>query len=145
MLSALASGTLARDPKSGTSANGTRWANTTIRCSTGNDREGNALTSFVTILAFNDVADRLAKLAKGDAVSVQGSMKQTEYVKDGETRHGLEIMVNGILSVHDVRKRRPDSDRAPAEKSARSAPSAPDSWAIYGKAAGQDFNDDISF
>ncbi|RQW83464.1 MAG: single-stranded DNA-binding protein, partial [Methylococcus sp.] len=100
MLSALASGTLARDPKSGTSANGTRWANTTIRCSTGNDREGNALTSFVTILAFNDVADRLAKLAKGDAVSVQGNLKQTEYVKDGETRHGLEIVVNGILSAH---------------------------------------------
>ena len=105
MLSALASGTLARNPKSGTSASGTRWANSTMRVSTGNDREGNALTSFVTILAFNDDADRLAKLGKGDAISVQGPLKQTEYQKDGETRHGLEILVNGILSVHDKRKK----------------------------------------
>jgi single-stranded DNA-binding protein len=105
MLSALASGQLVRDPKSGTSASGTRWANTTIRVSTGNDREGNALASFVTILAFNDDADRLAKLGKGDAISVQGSLKQTQYEANGETRHGLEILVNGILSVHDKRKR----------------------------------------
>lgn len=104
MLSALASGQLVRDPKSGTSASGTRWANTTIRCPTGADREGNALTSFVTILAFNDDADRLARLGKGDAVSVQGNLKQTEYVKDGETRHGLEIVANSILTPYALKK-----------------------------------------
>lgn len=144
MLSALASGQLVRDPKTGTSASGTRWANTTIRCPTGTDREGNALTSFVTILAFNDDADRLARLGKGDAVSVQGNLKQTEYVKDGETRHGLEILANSILTPYALKKKRGDSDRAPAGKS---APNAPDGWAVYAPtaSAGAAFDDPIGF
>ena len=145
MLSALASGQLVRDPKSGTSASGTRWANTTIRCPTGQNREGEAESAFVTVLAFNDLADRLAKLAKGDAISVQGNLKQTEYTgKDGAARHGLEILANGILSTHDVRKKRPDSDRASRETS---APSAPNSWGVYAQtaSAGAAFDDPIQF
>ena len=77
MLSALASGTLVRDPKSGTSASGTKWANTTIRANVGQSREGDAETAFITVVCFGDVADRLAKLDKGDAISVQGTIKTT--------------------------------------------------------------------
>jgi len=111
MLSALASGQLVRAPKSGTSASGTRWANSTVRCSTGTDREGAALSSFVTVVAFGDTADKLARMAQGDAISVQGPMKQTEYTTDsGEVRHGLEILANSILSPYSVRQKRGDSD-----------------------------------
>ena len=110
MLSALASGTLVRDPKSGTSASGTKWANTTIRANVGQSRECDAETAFITVVCFGDVADRLAKLDKGDAISVQGTIKTTTYEKDGETRHGLEIVANGILSAYDIRKKRGGSD-----------------------------------
>lgn len=110
MIAALASGQLVRAPKSGTSASGTRWANSTIRCSTGTDREGAALSSFVSIVAFGDTADKLAKLAQGDAISVQGPMKETAYQKDGETRHGLEILANSILSPYSVKQKRGDSE-----------------------------------
>jgi single-stranded DNA-binding protein len=112
MLSALASGTLVRAPKSGTSASGTRWANTTIRCSTGTDKEGAALTSFVSVICFGDTADTLAKLAQGDSISVQGALKQTEYTKDGETRHGLEIMAQGILTPYALKQKRGDQGKA---------------------------------
>jgi single-stranded DNA-binding protein len=109
MLSALASGQIVRAPKHGTSASGTRWANATMRCSTGTDREGAALTAFITIAAFNDQADQLAKLGQGDAVSVTGPMKQTHYTTDaGELRHGLEIVANGILTPYQVRQKRGD-------------------------------------
>jgi single-stranded DNA-binding protein len=111
MLSALASGQLIRAPKHGTSASGTRWANATMRCSTGTDREGAALTSFVQVVCFGDVADTLAKMTQGDAISVQGPMKQTEYTRDdGEVRHGLEIVANGILTTYQVRQRRGDEN-----------------------------------
>ena len=113
MLSALASGTLVRDPKSGTSASGTKWANTTIRANVGQSREGDAETAFITVVCFGDVADRLAKLDKGDAISVQGTIKTTTYEKDGETRHGLEIVANGILSAHDLRNKRGDEPQPP--------------------------------
>jgi len=110
MIAALATGTLVRAPKSGTSASGTRWANTALRCATGSDKEGAALSSFVSVIAFGDSADKLARMAQGDAISVQGPMKETSYVKDGEVRHGLEIMANSILSPYMVKQRRGDSE-----------------------------------
>lgn len=111
MLSALASGQIVRAPKHGTSASGTRWANAVMRCSTGTDREGAALTAFITVAAFNDQADQLAKLGQGDAVSVTGPLKQTKYTLDsGEVRHGLEIVANGILTTYQVRQRRGDEN-----------------------------------
>lgn len=143
MISALVSGQLVRAPKSGTSASGTRWCNTTIRCAAGQDKDGATVSAFVTVLAFGDVADQLARLEKGDTVSAQGPLRPTEYqTKDGETRHGLEIIANALLTPYQLRKWRGDADRAPAGKSARSAP---DSWAVYDRASGQDFNDDPSF
>lgn len=107
MLTALASGTLIRDPKSGTSASGTRWANSTIRVPCGTNRDGEAETAFLSVIAFGDVADRLARLGHGDAVSVQGPMRQTEYqAKDGSTRSGLEIVANSLLSAYQINKKR---------------------------------------
>jgi single-strand DNA-binding protein len=116
MLNALASGQLVRDPKSGTSASGTRWSNTTIRCNVGQSKEGDAEAAFITIVCFGDVADKLSRLAKGDAVSVQGNLKPTEHQKDGETRHGLEIIANAILSAYDLRKKRGIGDSPPKQE-----------------------------
>lgn len=147
MISALASGTLIREPKSGTSTNGTRWANTTIRCNTGQDKEGAAMSSFVSVVAFGDTADKLAKLAQGDAISVQGPMKQTEYTKDGETRHGLEILANALLSPYMVKQRRGDEGKANSERvtnSDREANRAYDRFAKGAKAATTQALDDFA-
>lgn len=144
MISALASGQLVRAPKSGTSASGTRWANTTLRCATGTDREGAALSSFVSVIAFGDTAEKLARLAQGDAISVQGPMKQTEYVKDGETRHGLEILVNSILSPYMVKQKRGDSE-AKAANSQRAANSSEANQAHALNSPRVDFDDPINF
>lgn len=68
MLAALASGTLIRSPKSGTSASGTKWCNTTIRCSTGTDKEGAAHPAFKYMAddtAFAEVRRRLCAAALG--------------------------------------------------------------------------------
>ncbi len=136
MLCALASGQIVRTPKTGTSASGTRWCNATIRVPCGQDREGAAVSAFVTVLAFNDVADQLSRLEQGDTVSAQGPLKPTAYqTKDGEPRRGLELLAQSLLTPYDLRKRRGD-DRASRDKSTRSAPYAP---------AGVDFDDEIAF
>lgn len=113
MLNALASGQIVRTPKHGTSASGTRWANTTIRCSTGTDKEGAALAAFITVVCFGDVADTLAKMGQGDAISVQGGLKQTEYTRDdGEVRHGLEVVAQAILTPYAIKQKRGDQAKA---------------------------------
>lgn len=110
MLNALASGQLVRDPKSGTSASGTRWANTTIRCNVGQSKEGDAESAFISVICFGDIAERLARLSKGDAISVQGQLKPTTYEKDGQERHGLEIVAQALLSPYDLKKKRGNND-----------------------------------
>jgi single-stranded DNA-binding protein len=72
------------------------------------------------------VAERLAQLKKGDSLSVAGPLKPTEYEKNGETKHGLSVTVNQILSVYDIKKRRPKDKEAPAHRQ-------------------QPFNDDLPF
>jgi single-stranded DNA-binding protein len=86
-----------------------------MRCSTGTDREGAALTSFVQVVCFGNVADTLAKMTQGDAISVQGPMKQTEYTRDdGEVRHGLEVVAQSILSPYQIKKKRGESEAKPS-------------------------------
>lgn len=141
MLTALLAGTIASQPKSGTSASGTRWANCVIRCPVGQNKEGEGETAFVSLACFGDDADALARLTKGDALTAQGSLKPTTYIKDGQERHGLSMTAGHLLTAYALKKKRGDSDRASRETS------APDGWAVYASAtsAGAAFDDPIGF
>lgn len=146
MLNALASGQIIREPKSGTSASGTRWANTTIRCATGTDKEGAALTAFVNVVAFGDVADGLSRLTQGDSVSVQGPLRQTEYqAKDGTARNGLEIVANALLTAYQISKKRGDQGKTSSQqRQDREQHQAYDRFA-RGATRKPDFDDPIAF
>jgi single-stranded DNA-binding protein len=121
MLDALVSGRLIKRPELKTSGKGTPYCNLLVSVSTG-ESENTAITG----VAFNDIAERLSKLDKGDSVSLAGALKPSEWVDKttGQTKHGLSITVNQSLSVYDIKKRRPKSEQAPAHQ-------------------GQSFNDEI--
>lgn len=59
-------------------------------------------------VAFGEHAERIAKLGRGDAVSVIGGLKPTEWQDKAtnETRHGLSVTVSNVLSVYDISKKR---------------------------------------
>lgn len=111
MLAALASGQLIRDPKSGTSQNGHKWANGLVRVPCGQSKEGDQEAAFLTVVCFGDQADKLARMSKGDNIAAQGQLKPTSYEKDGETRHGMELMAQSVLSPYDLRKKRGSDGR----------------------------------
>ena len=110
MFNALITGTIASDPKSGTSKSGTTWANCAVRVPCGQNKEtGDAESAFVQVAAFGSHAEALARLGKGDSVSATGNIKPTEYqAKDGTNRHGLSLTATAILSAYQVRQRRGD-------------------------------------
>jgi single-stranded DNA-binding protein len=112
MLNALITGTLATDPKAGTSKSGTEWANCVVRVPCGQNREtGDQESAFVQVACFGSEAAKLARLAKGDSLSATGALKPSEYqAKDGTTRHGLSLTATGILTAYQVRAKRGDSD-----------------------------------
>lgn len=146
MLNALASGVIIRAPKSGTSQSGTKWANTSIRCNVGQDKEGATQTTFVNVAAFGDQADKLGKLGMGDAISVQGALKPTTYEKDGVERHGLEILAQAVLSPYDMRKKRGTPEQLQKVRQAMNQTGGADSWEVYRQTdQAPDYDDPINF
>jgi single-stranded DNA-binding protein len=126
MLDCLCSGKLIRDPELKTGKSGKPYANFMMGVSV-----GDAENIVVSGIAFEALAERLARLHKGDALSVAGPLKQTEWTDKttGETKHGLSITVNQVLSVYDIKRRRPKTEagqQSPAHQ-------------------GQPFNDEILF
>jgi single-stranded DNA-binding protein len=110
MLSALITGTIASDPKHGTSKSGTTWSSCVVRVPCGQNKEtGDAESAFVQVAAFGSHAEALARLGKGDSISAQGQLKPTVYQKDGQERHGLSMTANQLLTEYAIRKKRGDN------------------------------------
>jgi single-stranded DNA-binding protein len=103
MIDALVTGKLIRDPVLKTGPSSKPYCNFLLAAPTG---DGDP--TVVSGIAFADVAERIGRLKKGDALSVAGSLKPSEWTDktSGETKRGLNITVSTALSVYDVKKRR---------------------------------------
>ena len=65
-------------------------------------------------MAFTETAEKIAKLQKGDALSIVGALKPNSWTDKGTgvTKHGLSITANASLSAYDIKKRRPKAESA---------------------------------
>jgi predicted naringenin-chalcone synthase len=68
MISGLITGTLASQPKTGTSASGVVWANCVVRCPVKANKQDDTDSAFVSVAAFGDEAQKLARLARLPAI-----------------------------------------------------------------------------
>lgn len=102
MMALLATGTLVSDPQRRQASNGNAYATALLRVPTEED------SVLVSVIAFSQEAcESLSKLRKGDALSVSGRAKLTAWTgRDGETRHGLSVVADKVLSAYEVRKKR---------------------------------------
>jgi Single-strand binding protein family len=103
MLDALISGKLIKQPELKTSQNNKQYCQFLLGVHIGEPEN-----IIVSGIAFGGHAERIAKLGKGDAVSVIGALKPTEWQDKATngTKHGLSVTVANVLSVHDIKKRR---------------------------------------
>lgn len=91
------SGTLVSDPELKFTPNGHAVANFRVASNSRrkNDQTGqweNADTTFVTINAWNGLAENIATtFHKGDKIDVKGFLKQREWEKDGQKRTVFEV------------------------------------------------------
>jgi single-stranded DNA-binding protein len=101
VLDVLISGKLIRDPVSRTGQSGKPFTTALLRCDTGEEEQ-----TLVSVIAFNEVSERLSRLKAGDGVAIVGSAKLSSWEKDGETKHGLSVTASSVLSAFDVKRRR---------------------------------------
>jgi single-stranded DNA-binding protein len=109
----LISGTIFKEPHQRTSASGRRYVATTIKAAAAD----NASSDFWSALAFGSTAgEELMRLAVGERVAVQGSLKLDTYTaNDGTTKISRTVFVDHVLAV-----RQPPKERKP--KAATGAP-----------------------
>jgi len=110
MLSVLASGTLAADPRERTSAAGKIFCTGLLRCPV-EDGEP-ILASFIAFA--ESTVEALLALKKGDAISIAGRAKLSEWEKDGETKHGISIVADRVLTAYAAGRARKQTAEAMA-------------------------------
>ena len=125
MLDVLVSGKIVKDPVSRIGQSGKPFTTALVRCDVGEEEQ-----QLVSLIAFQESAERLARLKAGDMVAVAGSAKLSSWEKDGETKHGLSVTASAVLSAYDVRKRR-------GNETAKDKPAA--------QAPGPELDDEIPF
>ena len=103
MIESLVSGKLLKDTELRVSAKLTPFCNFMLSVAIG-EPTGTVITG----IAFNEAAERIARLKKGDAVAVTGQLKPNQWTdkNTGEIKHGLNITVSDCLSVYDIKKRK---------------------------------------
>lgn len=79
-------GRLTRDPELKATSTGKSYANFTVACDYGKDKEGNKLTNFVPCSAWDKKAEAIAKyFAKGQRILVTDGMLMVRSYKDAKT------------------------------------------------------------
>lgn len=104
MIDALISGKLIKTPELKTGQSGKPYTQFLLSVAVGEDKP-----TVVSGMAFGEVAERVAKLQKGDPLAVIGSLKPTEWIDKATAavKHGLSVTANNMLSPYDIKKRKP--------------------------------------
>ena len=107
MIDALISGKLIKAPELKTGQSGKYYCQFLLSVAIGEEKP-----VVVSGMAFQDVAEKITKLGKGDALSVVGALKSNSWTDKatGTLKHGLSITANASLSAYDIKKRRPKTD-----------------------------------
>lgn len=138
MLSVLLTGKLTKTPRPGTSRNGSPYCQASVRVPLQPNADGEAESLFASVITFGSDAEKLARLAQGDAVSITGTAKLTIWQpQDGSPpRPGLDVQATGILSAYELRKRRGSDGSQSDPKTRQTQPAG---------RHGHDFDDAITF
>lgn len=145
MFNVLISGKLSKPPKLATGRNGQPYCTASIRVPVQGQREDEPDAVFASVIAFGEDAEKLGRLLQGDAVSVSGSARLSQWEKEGRAMTGLNVTATAILSAYDLRKRRGEIGGQNSMRTNRPNPpgSFPQQAAIFD--AGDDFDDELSF
>ena len=102
MIRALATGTLYGDPQTRTSASGKDFTTAKLRA---DGKDGTAV--WCSLIAFGDLAERLASMKDRAALSVSGRIEVSAWInRDGEACGGLSLVVDELATLRGKPKPR---------------------------------------
>jgi len=112
-------GNLGQDPEIRHTTGGKVIAEISLAVYTGKDQDGNPKTAWVTVKAFNDVANVIGTLAKGDRLQVkEGSISQENWADraTGAKRSKLVVIAWEVEKVEREPKPQRQQTQSPAQE-----------------------------
>ena len=114
MIRALATGTLYGDPQTRTSASGKDFTTAKLRA---DGKDGTAV--WCSLIAFGDLAERLASMKDRAALSVSGRIEVSAWInRDGEACGGLSLVVDELATLRGKPKPRTPKPKQPQPEAA---------------------------
>ncbi|HRX72264.1 MAG: single-stranded DNA-binding protein [Candidatus Competibacteraceae bacterium] len=108
MIRALVTGTLHNDPQARTSQNGKPFTTGKLKA----DASENGI-AWVSLIGFQEQAERLATLKAGQAISISGRAKLTAWLnKQGEAQAGLDVVIDELATLRPRPKPKPEPAQA---------------------------------
>ena len=106
MIDGLIAGKVYGQPQSKNDTNGKPYALGKVRTAT---KEGESL--FVSVIVFGDAVRPFMALSDGDSVALAGSLSPKAWSDKttGEPRAALDMQVQQVLTIHQLRKKREQS------------------------------------
>lgn len=106
-------GRLRRDPERRTTSSGRDMAFGSLAVDLPAGRDAPPETWWLSLLAFNRVADELAKHRRGDRLAVMGHLQRSRYQRrdGGESRESWTVLCDSVLA---PRSPRPSGGKRPA-------------------------------
>ena len=109
MIRALLTGILYGEPQARTSKSGSPFATAKVKA---DGKDGVVL--WISIVAFNDLAERLLTLKANNAVALSGKLEVSAYTaKDGSPAAGLSVVCDELAALKAKPKPRPSPAPAP--------------------------------
>lgn len=107
MIRALTTGQLYGDPQTRTSQSGKAYTTAKLRA---DGKDG--ATVWVSLVAFGELAERLAALKANNAIAVSGKLEASAYLnKQGEPAAGLSVVIDELATLKARPK--PESESRP--------------------------------
>ena len=104
MIRALISGTLHGQPQTRISQNGHPFTTAKLKA----DATENGVV-WVSLIGFQEQAERLATLKAGQAISISGRAKLTAWMnKQGEAQAGLDVVIDELATLRPRPKPKPE-------------------------------------
>lgn len=108
MFDVLVRGKLAKEPQVRTGKSGKEFITGGLIV-----RDGDT-SLLVSLIAFGSEGERLGAMTKGEALSVAGTAKLTEWSgADGALQRGMSVTVSKLLTLEDARRERKKKQKAP--------------------------------
>jgi len=98
-------GRAAKDGELNQSQNGKSWCKVSVACLAGTDRKsGESLTQWVRVVAFGRVAEDLARVRKGEAISAIGRVELSRWTtQDGTEREDMQLIAEIVMTIRSAR------------------------------------------